>query len=82
MLKESDVENLFMYNIYGEELLLMERVGEGGYVFDFEDKLTFLESIDEDCIEPIDYDWLSKFGSDKIEKHILEFAEFKAELQK
>lgn len=82
MLKEKDVENLNFYYKFASELLLMERVGNGGYVVDYESNIHWLEIIDDDYLEPIYYHELSEFGMNKIANDVLKFEEYKAQLQK
>lgn len=80
MLKESDVVGLGIYYDYGEELLVMEMKDNSAYAYDLNGKLHYLDNIEKEEIEDINFIHLSPYGRENIERSINKFEEDKLKL--
>lgn len=80
MLSQSDVINLDMYYDNGEKLLVMEVLGNGVYVYDLNGKLRYLEDIELEEIEEINFNHLSQYGKLNIKNSICKFKSDKSKL--
>lgn len=80
MLEEKDVVGLGIYYDYGEELLVMEIVDNCAYAYDLNGKLHYLDDIEKDEIEDINFVHLSTYGRENIARSISQFEEDKLKL--
>lgn len=80
MLKENDVVSLGLYYDFGEELLVMEIKDNCAYAYDLNGKLHYLDNIEKDEIEDINFIHLSPYGRKNIERSISNFKEDKLKL--
>lgn len=80
MTEKEQIEQLYLYYEWGEELLVMELIDKGGYVYDMDGKLYKLKEIRKEELEKVHYESLSEYGLELIRTNLNNFEDDKTKL--